>query len=1027
VTAPLCTACGRAGTCSACRARPRDPFLELGDSPAPFRALWQPAAPLPLSQDESASQAFRSREDARTVVAQVRANARTAAVEAALGPRSAELQAAVRDGTAATAPPPAGKAPPPKKAGGSKTPAPKQAPAADDPADGAEEGGPAAAAGSNEARTCPVCAHTVQVAAAGRVAGELADHINGQHPGTIIAQPTLRRLRLAQCPVCTLVGPNRSFGRHRCLAELDDVDQPLHPGRAAPPPRIALCRVDKMNITVPDGYTRVREIPKGLDDVWLAAARRVFLAFLRNPTPATLAAVMELPTRVLIAPKGPSRRRKQFLRRALWDAAGDGDGATVARPPDPPDEPPARTDAQRTRAAVDRLTKAGAFSKAWTRLQSAGVASDDVAIDAAVAAMFPIRHEDLPAAEVTPCIPSAHEVRERLRAAPRAAAPGPSGWTRELLLPLLVEETMVTAIASVLAHLSVGCPRQLTDGLVTPLTKKDTPPAADGTPAQQPTVPGIRPTVAVDCWLKLLGSVCVKRALAQINAKCHGQFGLRSAEEAIRAIRSLHAERGGGIVTVDARNAYNSICRSAIWAQLRTVPEFAALLPAATIELFAQSTLFCRGRQLPTRATTGLLQGSTVAPALFCIGVQPLLDELRSRHPTVSVVAYLDDITLVGSDEALGQATVTLRRLLAAVGLEVNPGKSWAWRAPSVVQLCRFKESPPNDGIKVLGAWIGSEQAATAHAKQVADDTVAQLEKAKILTKHAAVCLLRFEAPAKVVFLLRTQPPETTAAAATLVDAAVKDLVLHTFGELSANQWLLLSLPLRLGGFGIRPSLRVAPFAFSSTEKGQQKTRTAQVEELLFAGLPADIRRLAREARFAATFDPTHGLLGDEAFVAAVRHRLGDVPWAMQSHHVSKTDRHDRVKNLLASLLRDNGHTVRCEPRMFHTGGARADIALYSASGAKGVVVDVTIVLAHDADYTTVLQRAVAEKHRSYARLAEQCGHAFVAFAMTTRGAVCEEGWQLLAAHLDAPRAALSRLQRCLAEGNACLLRAQLE
>jgi len=545
--------------------------------------------------------------------------------------------------------------------------------------------------------------------------------------------------------------------------------------------------------------------------------------------------------------------------------------------------------------------------------------------------------------------------------------------------------------------------------------------------AAPPPSPGIRPTVAVECWVKLLGSICVKRALAAINAKCVGQFGLLSAEEAVRTIRSLVASTGGGVVTVDAKNAYNTISRLAIWEQLRSTPEFAPLLPSAAVELRARGQLFCRGRRLNTRATTGVFQGSTVAPALFCVGLQPILDAVRLRHPSVAVVAYLDDITLVGADEALGAATQTLRQLMAAIGLEVNATKSWAWRADTVVRDCGFNRAAEDEGLKVLGAWLGPHLAAKAHANRVATDTVKQLEKTAILSHHATMCLLRYEAPAKVVFLLRTQPQDTTQDAATMVDAAVKATVERVLGALSEWQWLLLSLPLRMGGFGIRPALRIAPFAFSSTEKGQQKSHTAEVEASLLATLPSEVQRLAKETRWAATYAPEHGLLGDAAFSAALRHRLGEVQWAMQSHHVSKTDRHDRVKNLLASMLRDAGHTVRCEPRMFQSGGARADIALYPAGGSRGVIVDVTIVLVHDAEHKAVLQRAATEKHRAYGRMAEQCGHLFVAFAMTTRGVVCDEGWQLLAAHVDAPRAALSRLQACLAEGNAALLRRQLE
>ena len=69
-------------------------------------------------------------------------------------------------------------------------------------------------------------------------------------------------------------------------------------------------------------------------------------------------------------------------------------------------------------------------------------------------------------------------------------------------------------------------------------------------------------------------------------------------------------------------------------------------------------------------------QGDPCGPLVFALTIQPVLQSLQDNHPSVRVVAYLDDIVLQGPATAPALAYQFLRDGLSTADLVVQPRKS---------------------------------------------------------------------------------------------------------------------------------------------------------------------------------------------------------------------------------------------------------------------------------------------------------------------------------------------------------------
>ena len=469
-------------------------------------------------------------------------------------------------------------------------------------------------------------------------------------------------------------------------------------------------------------------------------------------------------------------------------------------------------------------------------------------------------------------------------------------------------------------------------------------------------------------WLKIAARYLFKVHRDDVLAYFAGlQYGCgedNGAEIIIHNVRRAHAE-GETVCTIDARNAFNSPCRVALWNAVSSLACLVPFLGIFALEYATPGDLIWHGRSETRRAKSarGTRQGSVFGGVFFAALIHPVLLECRKRFPSVTIYAYLDDITLTSTDEAeLALAFLFLKAELAKLLLDFNSSKceillrAGASLPESLADEVRVKE----DGvIKVLGAFIGV--AAVCSERLVQKQRCHDLFFRRVLQLKgpSAYAVLSFCGVPRATYFVRTHAPEVSADFVT----AFEDKVGGAFASLSKARVdhetrIMGHLPRRDGGLGLTDFQLVAPLAYRAS-LGQavpaafpepvenQKVATALLNEQLVKEL-SPLRQLTlRETKTSDESTGTSSWLIANAlwilahFEAAIRYRIcaaaADDPqtlecapcrslFSAEDHptHVTgcvrrsgknATRKHNRLVDISYGFLRAVGVVCEKEPR----------------------------------------------------------------------------------------------------------------
>ena len=576
--------------------------------------------------------------------------------------------------------------------------------------------------------------------------------------------------------------------------------------------------------------------------------------------------------------------------------------------------------------------------------------------------------------------------------------------TRELLAPLVVDEATVVDLAWLLNTLVHNREHTLADfvrsGNIIPLTKPNN---------------EVRPIVLADALLKVTGSCAVRRCRERLDTIFgEMQFALIGTEEAAHRIRELH-ESQRFLLAVDCKNAYGSVIHAALAEAVGHDPLLAPLHDMLALELSGQSLL--RFGDTPFALSRGTRQGSTISPAIFALALMPILRNLEG----VSVTAFLDDITLAAETEVqLENAAAQLRQGLERIGLVINTIKTHTNSRKCADTLgCAVSSA-----VSTLSVCFGTMQESIDAIAEIAAEQAASLKRLEGVPHQHAWSMLRCEAPAKMVYVARTNPPAEVRAAAKSFDEAV-NVVADTICPVSNDEERKLrSLPATLGGLGLRPMSRILEYAFTCRVKGSQQTATKEAEEQVAATLPERFRRMTEETAEASLWMSTHrtgARLHDDAWATHVRHVLDPkVPAFLRDTAFAKGPRHDQIRDELLRALREEGHQVIREPLLLR-GQTRSDILVLPNTGARGTLVDVTVAVSQNDSWLSTAERAATRKRDGYATAADDMGLHFCPFVVSTRGALGHDAAVLLRSLCANPAAVARRVLQRLVVANARL------
>jgi hypothetical protein len=390
------------------------------------------------------------------------------------------------------------------------------------------------------------------------------------------------------------------------------------------------------------------------------------------------------------------------------------------------------------------------------------------------------------------------------------AAPGPTGWTAELLAIAIEHSTInsrvITSMISDIANKRV-CPNT-----IKMLTR------SFGIPIPKPNR-GVRPLALGELFVKIASKIVlesemetIKEYFGDIQLGIGAEKGCERISHDIARIKKLHPEFA--IATIDATNAFNSPGRPAMALEVyhprwRRFHKLFELEYGQTAEVLMRS-----GYTLESRC--GSRQGTVLGGLYYCIAMHPCLMELQQKYPDVHVRGYFDDVTLIGPPDDVANAFRLYATLISAKGVAVNASKSeWLGPAPSVLPVgvkTRLLS------IKVLGTFIGEDGDCATELLELVKVRSVLFQRIMALPEHYAFALLVQAMVPKMTFVIRTHHPDVSRAACEHFDGEVLEaaqmMLGSTFNEVTRQ---LAHLPARHGGVGLARSADLAALAYGAS------------------------------------------------------------------------------------------------------------------------------------------------------------------------------------------------------------------
>jgi hypothetical protein len=448
-------------------------------------------------------------------------------------------------------------------------------------------------------------------------------------------------------------------------------------------------------------------------------------------------------------------------------------------------------------------------------------------------------HPDGPSPQISQPLPvfaidfTVEAVRECVRACCSGAAPGPTGWTEELLLDALHDERTALDIAAAITDIANA-------RVTTPL--RDRLVRARLMPLAKPGS-GVRPIAMGEVLVKVASRLAMQAAAPEINAFFAGtQYGVASPaglDTIVHTARDYlrqHGRQATTMVTLDYANAFNVPSRIAMYNAASAIPTMRGIF---YLEYAQPAELLLLDRK--TGETTKLLsrcgsrQGSAAGPLFFCLTLQHALTE-SNRTPGVLVQAFMDDVTILAPSPELAEtAIMALCRHTAPLGLLLNEKKCHvlSLSRPTENMRCFTVDSGAS---KLLGAAVGFTDAAekTLLARETAGKHTSFFRRLQRMCDPCGAAILGVSGVPKITHVVRSHAPEVSIDVAAAFDSEVEAVWTGWSGAApDADTRTLAHLPRKRGGLGFTRSVWVAPDAYTaSANKGLHLAGVQQQSEL---------------------------------------------------------------------------------------------------------------------------------------------------------------------------------------------------
>ncbi len=528
--------------------------------------------------------------------------------------------------------------------------------------------------------------------------------------------------------------------------------------------------------------------------------------------------------------KAELEHRCDLFSRGAWDILLASANVPVAHCP----HQNAGDERRRKRESAQRKVRLEELSKARQALTGGALApgTPETLAELKDETKRPIRlTADLPAAalEYRPDRPIGITFKlfvRTLKAAARGASGGPGGCTNEhLKVALDDEDTAALLHAAALRLASAKLPPAAAAAFMT--ARMTALLKSNGRVRGIATGTAFRRLVA-SCIARVIGPE-VDRACRPFQYALTTRAGTECVGHLFRAACDLDPELC--ILSIDGVGAFDHIRRAAMLGKLVTLPTARDALPFVRLSYETRTEYVWadeKGDQEIIPQGEGGEQGDPLMPLLFALGIHDALQDVASRlQPGEDLAAFLDDVYVLCKPDRVRDIYNMLEEAFGRIaGIQLHTGKTRVWNKSGITprnieDLGGEGGAWSPDGVVLLGVPVGTPDFVRAHAQERLEEEKRFLAEIEELTDpQCAWQLLTRCAVPRGNYWIRTLPPSLSRSYALERDDALwrtcisilraQDLPEHHF----ASGRRIAQLPARMGGLGIRSTLRSAPAAY---------------------------------------------------------------------------------------------------------------------------------------------------------------------------------------------------------------------
>jgi hypothetical protein len=341
---------------------------------------------------------------------------------------------------------------------------------------------------------------------------------------------------------------------------------------------------------------------------------------------------------------------------------------------------------------------------------------------------------------------------------------------------------------------------------------------------------GIRPIAVDDSWIRVISRLASAKMATLVAGKLvpyQYAIGIPRGTETIAHVTQTFAkgvQREGStqcIQQLDMENAFGSISRLAIYDAINR--DFPALLPYYHWAYKGATDMVLASGELLAESTSGVRQGDPLGPMFFCMGIQRALEHVGALYPNHEIMSYMDDITIMGDQEQMGQIILDFTTQLNLVGLKLSPVK-----CERLVNALHHQRQDPwyqgitsSTGLKILGTYVGDEAGQTNYAEDKIRLYSDILEWIKSLPVNIGCPLIKSCVNSRPIYMARSMPSWTIMDSLQKFDDDIDKTLLALVGngnvQLSRISQIQRSKPMRKGGLGIMRISAIAEGAYTSS------------------------------------------------------------------------------------------------------------------------------------------------------------------------------------------------------------------